>query len=461
MAFFGKPKQTAAPMATPEPTPTATPLFEEAPATSSGPFFGAGPTTGRDPYSGSVSADGGSREADDTESGYHFLTLTPGEEYTIAAIREEVDLDPAMWVFSGHSTYADFQASGELDNDRYFNGAMSSYLDDADDVLPPPGGQGPWADPQVTITAPESGKVTVVVTEVASGNDDGGDGRFDYRLEVSPDPIDIRVEDEGGTSNPFFGEAPKTSTDPLFGEAPTAPTNPFFGNSDEQDDWLTITFGDEVSDLIESNKLLLQLVGNGDVIGDDDIEMPMDGGEPPYLALFSEGGFFSPDNPFLMLEGEDNPWLPALEDLYEEVGSPLTSGSALLMGFAATGDTQTVTFDTLLASIDGSEGNGVAFYMTPHGDAGIIGHTEPQPEGTPPSWQTTSVNLERVFEPDTEEGVMAMFIGVANVGEDIVVEPEGGEIRIEEALPTALLLDNITLVGVSEDGLSPLFTDVD
>lgn len=84
-------------------------FFGEAPSTSSGSFF----DWGGDPYRGSVAADGGYSDPDSELSGYHFLTLTPGEEYTIAVIREEADLDPGMWVFSEHFTFEDFQASGE------------------------------------------------------------------------------------------------------------------------------------------------------------------------------------------------------------------------------------------------------------------------------------------------------------------------------------------------------------
>ncbi len=44
---------------------------------------------------------------------------------------------------------------------------------------------GPFGDPMAEFVAPESGQFTIVVTNFASGPDDGGDGRFDYHLNVT------------------------------------------------------------------------------------------------------------------------------------------------------------------------------------------------------------------------------------------------------------------------------------
>jgi hypothetical protein len=86
-----------------------------------------------------------------------------------------------MWVFANHHTYEDFVESGTLWNDTYFSGNTIDFLDYSDDDIPHP---GPWSDPRSEVDAPDSGELTVVVTNYASGPDDGGDGRFDYRVDV-------------------------------------------------------------------------------------------------------------------------------------------------------------------------------------------------------------------------------------------------------------------------------------
>jgi hypothetical protein len=133
---------------------------------------------------GSVASDGGFSEADPEASGYHYISnLIPGSEYTIEAHRLEDDLDPAMWVFANHHTYEDFVESGTLTYGNFqIQDATIGYLDFADDEISFP--SGPWGDPRSEVEAPESGELTVVVTNFASGSDDGGDGRFDYRVDV-------------------------------------------------------------------------------------------------------------------------------------------------------------------------------------------------------------------------------------------------------------------------------------
>lgn len=173
------------------------------------------------PYS-TVASNGGYETADDRISGYHFLSLVAGDTYTISALREEDDLDPGMWLFEGHRSFQSFLESGTLSDDTNFTPSTIGYITFSDDVIPHP---GPYSDPSNTITAPESGKVTVVVTNVASGSDDGGDGRFAYSLEITPDPLDVSGEAEGSSPESFFG----TEIDVMGDTMPPSVTG-FFGN---------------------------------------------------------------------------------------------------------------------------------------------------------------------------------------------------------------------------------------
>jgi len=173
------------------------------------------------PYS-TVASNGGYESADDTISGYHFLSLVAGDTYTISALRDEYDLDPGMWLFEGHRSFQSFLDSGTLSDDTNFTPGTIGYITSSDDVIPHP---GPFSDPSNTITAPDSGKVTVVVTNVGSGSDDGGDGRFAYSLEVTPDPLGVSGTAEGSLSESFFG----TEIDVMGDTMPPSVTG-FFGN---------------------------------------------------------------------------------------------------------------------------------------------------------------------------------------------------------------------------------------
>lgn len=141
-------------------------------------FFGNTTPAGTFVTRGSVSSNGGSDDADDSLSSYHFLTLTPEQEYSISALREEYDTDLMLWLFEGHRSYQDFVSSG---GGGWFNPSTAGYIDSNDDSLGPLG----WdPDPQITFVGPESGKVTAVVASYFNWPNDGG--RSDYRLEVQP-----------------------------------------------------------------------------------------------------------------------------------------------------------------------------------------------------------------------------------------------------------------------------------
>lgn len=202
MAFFGS-----------EPDAATSSNFGSTPDQSSGPNFGAQPSVGTAPTSnasvtgvnevsqeGSVAAEGAYNDADSAVSGYHFVSdLEPGEDYTLEAHRLEDDLDPAMWVFEGNRSFEDFEDSGTLD-DGNFTYQTVGHRDFADDEIW--FADGPHEDPRSEITAPASGEVTAVVTNFASGNDDGGDGRFDYRLDVTRDNPGEGEADTIELSNP-------------------------------------------------------------------------------------------------------------------------------------------------------------------------------------------------------------------------------------------------------------------
>ena len=198
--FFGNAGES-----TPDPEPASTS------------FFGNTTPAGTFVTRGSVSSSGDRGTPDDSLSSYHFLTLTPGQEYSISALREEYDLDPALWLFEGHRSYQDFLDSGTLADDNEFSSSTTGYLGWADDEIDHP---GPHEDALLTFTAPESGRVTAVVTNFSSGPDDGGDGRFDYRLEVQPgDDVEEIVIPS------FFGNDAHPA-EPVY----VAGTPGFFGN---------------------------------------------------------------------------------------------------------------------------------------------------------------------------------------------------------------------------------------
>ncbi|WP_424099694.1 PEP-CTERM sorting domain-containing protein [Moorena producens] len=101
-----------------------------------------------------------------------------GDVVTIEALRIEQDLDPALWVFEGiFQDTSDFASGFSLDIDEDDPG----FLEFADDEIPNP---GPFADPRavVTLSLPGTGEYTAIVTNFASGPNDGGDGAFDFQI---------------------------------------------------------------------------------------------------------------------------------------------------------------------------------------------------------------------------------------------------------------------------------------
>lgn len=245
-------------------------------------------------------------------------------------------------------------------------------------------------------------------------------------------------------SNPLFGDAPSTSSGPFFGQAPATGSTPFFGEAE----WLTVTFAEENLDTLFEKGLWLELFGIGDILdGDLPEDLGLPAGAPPFLLLASFGG--EPLDMFSGPEGEESPWRAGIETLRGQVDGELGTASLLLLGFAATGETQTVTFDWLFDTLPeelGASSSSVAFYLTPHGDAGVLNDPDSAAEQEP-DWLTESVVLEGMTDPFLGEELMALMIGVADIS--------------DTALPSVLLLDNITLVGVPEDGLAelPLLVD--
>jgi hypothetical protein len=134
--------------------------------------------------SGSVSSDGDLDQADDQISGYHYIQADAGEQLTITGERQENDYDMYMWLFRDYMTYQDFRDSGTLDNNELFLTNTINYIGNYDDQIDR---VGPYGDPLAAVNAPDSGFLTVVVTNFASGDNDGGDGRFDYQLDLVGD----------------------------------------------------------------------------------------------------------------------------------------------------------------------------------------------------------------------------------------------------------------------------------
>lgn len=132
---------------------------------------------------GSVSSSGTYTSTADSLSGYHQLSVEPGSTYRAEVARLEDDLDPALWILEGHVTEEDIEGNFFSWNDPRviaFGDDQVSFED------------GPFGDPRAEFVVPDSGEFTVIVTNFASGPDDGGDGRFDYHLDVVEiEPIGI------------------------------------------------------------------------------------------------------------------------------------------------------------------------------------------------------------------------------------------------------------------------------
>jgi hypothetical protein len=137
------------------------------------------------PQTGAVSSSGLSNSPESDLSRYWSFEVMSGMTYYFWATRLERDLDPAMWLFAG--TFAD---------DTEFAGGLDAgidvddpgYIAFADDEIP---AAGPFGNPLIGYAADFTGTVTAIVTNFASGPDDGGDGFFDYRVEVSKTPPPI------------------------------------------------------------------------------------------------------------------------------------------------------------------------------------------------------------------------------------------------------------------------------
>jgi len=101
---------------------------------------------------------------------------TAGELASITALRLEGAFDVSFWLFSG--LFAD---------DSVFGGSFGflapGLLAFADDELPP-ALPGPFGDALASLILPTTGFYTVVVTNFASGADDG-DGVFPYSLTAT------------------------------------------------------------------------------------------------------------------------------------------------------------------------------------------------------------------------------------------------------------------------------------
>ena len=111
---------------------------------------------------------------------FYRLFGLEGEEVTITVERTESDLDSALLLIEGQ-----FEDFAEFDGFFEFNNP--SLLAFANDELPPATGFGPFGDPSTTITLPLEGigAYTVVVVNVGSGPNDGGDGRFNFNIRSS------------------------------------------------------------------------------------------------------------------------------------------------------------------------------------------------------------------------------------------------------------------------------------
>jgi T1SS-143 domain-containing protein len=138
-----------------------------------------------------------------------------GQQVTVHVARGEGAFDPALWVFSG-------RMDDENSVGASLDGSDPRYIGSADDTVEP-AIPGPWADPQLTFTAPTSGYYTVFVTNVASSADDG-DGVFPYTISVrgnAPLPKGVHaVVDEDdlagkGLGDAAKGDADRQSNDPL------------------------------------------------------------------------------------------------------------------------------------------------------------------------------------------------------------------------------------------------------
>ncbi|WP_404298472.1 hypothetical protein [Halomonas sp.] len=435
-------------------------------STSSGGFFGGSSSTGSAittakeqgsallPGQGGIgfgeqgfvssSDDADYRTADNSLSGYHFVEVTPNTQYTITANRLETDLDPAMWVFAEFNTFEEFLASGTLDSDDEFSSSTLNYLADGDDEISHP---GPFGDPQVTITSPDSGRLTIVVTNFASGSNDGGDDRFDYQLVFLPDDVSYSsagnplLDTSSGTS--LFGD-PAATGDSLFGDDPDAgqplmgsdpqtglpltPDQPESGVPLMADERLTSgSFFDQFfkrfdfsadSDEIES-------IGQFSLIGEgDSSSVDLDADDRSFGLLQSRGASAAEIETFLDL---DPGTLSSL------IGSNATIGAAVKISFPNADNINLLQFDWNFLSGEGfgsTSFNDFSFYAASDGQVGVLSSVNQLTSSNTTGWQQEML----AFQTDIEQGFIA--VGVLNVRDTIV--------------DSYLGIDELEVVGVSD-----------
>jgi hypothetical protein len=120
----------------------------------------------------------------DVSDYWGFIPQESAPRWDIAAFRLEAAFDPALWVFEGF-----------FDDTTDFAGGFSSEIDEgdpgflafADDELAP-SLPGPFGDPRARVDLQAGTFYTFIVTNFASGDDDG-DGVFPYRIRVVPIPV--------------------------------------------------------------------------------------------------------------------------------------------------------------------------------------------------------------------------------------------------------------------------------
>lgn len=245
----------------------------------------------------------------------------------------------------------------------------------------------------------------MIVTEVASGQDDGGDGRFDYRLTVEG-PNASRGSTSGSS---LFGSTPAVG-DAFPGEEERPSIVIDFSGENELFGFITNVEGGGVPVTGEQNELM--------------------GGEPPFVALLSDGvparGLLLPVELAELLEGE------AIEGSQFIVEIPY-------FAFEPGAETIVISFDWLFASKEGHDGdqspnNDVAYYFTGDDRVGLLSSVAEIAPDMFSDWQATTL----IFDiDDLPQETISFGFGVLNIGD-------------EEGL-SILTIDNITLIGVSQE----------
>ncbi len=136
------------------------------------------------PVMGAVSPAGGPSDPSPAVSDYWYFYGNLGDVVSITGSRLEDAYDMSFWLFEGMIADTDYFGDGVIDS------GDAGFLAFGDDQIPHP---GPFGDPFVNIalTLPGLGVYTIIVTNFASGADDG-DGLFPYSLVadgISPVPL--------------------------------------------------------------------------------------------------------------------------------------------------------------------------------------------------------------------------------------------------------------------------------